>query len=554
MKNFLLLSACCLFILINSNSQSISSNGDCGFNTSVITPPNGICSDSISDWIHVAFPNLYSYIEWSVLNNNGSIISVTEDSDSALVIVGTYQVTTVDINGCQRIRNLVVQNNTVFFPPIVPTICNSNQVIWNGQAQSTYCKAHVIHLKLLDGNEWNNGQIEVISSGLPEVHSLSSQSNHQLIDIAVFNFDPEVEYIYHSDNGSDQIIAEIIDLDNNLLFSDTIGTGSFFLTTHNCQNLYSGQLYSSCGIIETETTNQSNIHTLTVAENFLGTCQVMFESDICGSYNIDLTFSQTPESILIDTFACSPPLYLELAQKQNLDYNYNWIPNFCGNNSGCEVNESGTYIIIASNECGSATSTATVTFSDDSGEVLTSEGLDHETIYLNNPETFIVEFSNTSNTTLPYQYIISDENNMVISVQEANYDFSSLPPGIYHVWGIIEQNSVEIIPGIDLFSIPIIDCPVLTEDFLEVTVDLIDNIFENSSETEFFYFTPISNSVHFSVSNSNYQIKIYSSIGQLLHISSLPINNMEFQLPTLNKGIYIIELKGTDFSRSIKIV
>ena len=87
-------------------------------------------------------------------------------------------------------------------------------------------------------------------------------------------------------------------------------------------------------------------------------------------------------------------------------------------------------------------------FTPDGGAVSTAGGNTSETLCVGDGVPDVVTFATTAAAPQNYAYIITDENNVVITVASGNsFDFDGAGVGTCRVWGISYAGSLTAMPG-----------------------------------------------------------------------------------------------------------
>ena len=113
----------------------------------------------------------------------------------------------------------------------------------------------------------------------------------------------------------------------------------------------------------------------------------------------------------------------------------------------------------------------------DGGRVSMPNGDTAITICPNDGVSDIVRFDSTGTSNSPYIYVITDDNNIVLSIlsdTDAN-DFDTAPAGICRVWGLAYTGNLSIVPGDNiLVSFLTDDCFDVSDNYIQVTREIPD--------------------------------------------------------------------------------
>ncbi len=109
-------------------------------------------------------------------------------------------------------------------------------------------------------------------------------------------------------------------------------------------------------------------------------------------------------------------------------------------------------------------------FTPDGGAVSTDDGSTSVTVCVGDGVPDVVNFTTTASAPQNYAYIITDENNIVITVPSGDsFDFDGAGAGISHVWGISYAGNLTAMVGDTVGVSQLSDnCFGLSENFIEV--------------------------------------------------------------------------------------
>ncbi len=91
-----------------------------------------ICEDETTI-IVLENPEDYTSVEWSVINNQGEILTEDFLQDPIEVTSGVYQISTIDENNCLNNTIISIEEDVITVPSIdFAHFCDENEVSWNG--------------------------------------------------------------------------------------------------------------------------------------------------------------------------------------------------------------------------------------------------------------------------------------------------------------------------------------------------------------------------------------------------------------------------------------
>ena len=108
----------------------------------------------------------------------------------------------------------------------------------------------------------------------------------------------------------------------------------------------------------------------------------------------------------------------------------------------------------------------------DGGTVALEDGDTDALVCVNDGQADVLSFTNTTAATAPYVYLVTDANNVILSVVNGDsFNFEDAAPGAYRVWGLSYTGSLTAAEGTDAAAVELSDgCFNLSDNF--VTVDL----------------------------------------------------------------------------------
>lgn len=129
----------------------------------------------------------------------------------------------------------------------------------------------------------------------------------------------------------------------------------------------------------------------------------------------------------------------------------------------------------------------------DGGSVILADGTQAALVCTGDTENGILSFSNSSSSNENYGYVLTDENDVVVSfVDGMDVNFGVAQEGIYHVWGLSYTGSNTVMINQDLLTADLADgCFDLSSDFIVVQVsDVEGGIIGTSVGSTVFNFCP----------------------------------------------------------------
>jgi hypothetical protein len=108
-------------------------------------------------------------------------------------------------------------------------------------------------------------------------------------------------------------------------------------------------------------------------------------------------------------------------------------------------------------------------------------------------EADVIDFTTTSTSAESYAFILTDENNAIITALAGNaLDFNSAAVGVYHVWGVSYNGDLEnVLPGTDIGDLTSTgECIELSNTFTTVTVELCTGVADADQQVYGLYPNP----------------------------------------------------------------
>jgi len=199
-------------------------------------------------------------------------------------------------------------------------------------------------------------------------------------------------------------------------------------------------------------------------------------------------------------------------------------------------------------------SNGSVQYFSDGGSVSLADGSDAITVCVGDGTDDNIGFINTSVAFDPYQYIITDENNVIIEIMtESTFNFESSGVGVCRVWGVSFTGDLGLMVGQTLEDISMTDCFGLSDNFVEVTK--VDSGASCSSVNEIIIDiipNPAINDVKVRMTQMpdvNSSIVIVNELGQRFYQADIDYNNesqMDIDISGLPHGIYFLLFSSGD--------
>ncbi len=106
----------------------------------------------------------------------------------------------------------------------------------------------------------------------------------------------------------------------------------------------------------------------------------------------------------------------------------------------------------------------------DGGTVNLSDGSTETVACVNDGTADVLSFENTSDATADYLYVITDEDNLILAVTDADtFDFSNALPGICRIWGLSLTGGLSATLGDDAGAVDLsTECFDLSDNFITV--------------------------------------------------------------------------------------
>lgn len=106
----------------------------------------------------------------------------------------------------------------------------------------------------------------------------------------------------------------------------------------------------------------------------------------------------------------------------------------------------------------------------DGGTVALEDGSTEALVCVNDGQADVLTFINQTNATAPYTFLVTDENNVILSIVSGDsFDFENAPSGICRVWGLSYTGNLAAMEGDDAAATDLSDgCFNLSDNFITV--------------------------------------------------------------------------------------
>ncbi len=126
----------------------------------------------------------------------------------------------------------------------------------------------------------------------------------------------------------------------------------------------------------------------------------------------------------------------------------------------------------------------------DGGTLTNGQGTDETFICLNDNVPDVFGFSNDSNSSGNYIYLITSENNVLLSTTQNNYlDFTFNSLGTCKIWGLSYTGNITIFPEMNIFENQLTDgCADLSDNAITVVKDYVEGaqVFSSTGQSHLF--------------------------------------------------------------------
>ncbi len=465
---------------------------------------------SISD---ISNPYPLDSIYWEVVGDVGSIVETNPASNTIgpyiKALIGSYKVTALAENGC-----VGTDYFTVFPTDYIPELdsivpCNNHQMIFRDAfTSSRNCYNH-IYLYDSDGDGWEGANLEIYIDGVGP-HNFNISSAFPFIATSVLAYHGQlIEYYFVSGIDDDDIRIRIYNSHNDSVFdsdneNDQLASGNtpFFSQVTDCNNVNNNILAQV-----QETTGVWTVDAPSGGENYSFIMNNLFSP--LNSFNL----FTAPE------------------------------------------NFSGEYLLsFESDVCGTSIDIPLIFSHTDAGEVTSSNGNVTETIYLENGPTSEVSFNSLSSSTLNYDYIITTQDSMIFNVTSGSFDFENLGVGEYLVFGVSYSGELIYNLGESVLSVFSSECFELSDDGMEVIVELIDGVGEFNKTQPSIWYSQEEDLLHIDHTSSIGKLYVFEASGRIVKEITIPAGSYLLDTSDLISGFYATQLVVGDRVTNFKWV
>ena len=337
------------------------------FNPEVEITDQFLCDGETTELI-LQDPDQYTNPEWSVIQNNGEILTPDLTNDSVTVTPGTYEIAVIDENGCPGIRQIVVLEEIVNIPPLnFAPLCDETSTCWDGGWTDPETCAHFIYMTDSEGDTWEGAYIEVfIDQTGPFIFTIDGFNTFVATGVEPYH-GQIITYEFFPGLDDDDIGFQLFDGDGTVVYDtavDGLEEGVFFSQQAECgTNEIPGTWSSSCAEGSFDNPNTFNA-CYNVPDGFIGECNLTFDSDVCQQeISFTLVFSTLPTVEALDYLNQCGEVVIEPIYSSPLppDATFNWTPNLNDGFPTATVTQSLSYTIeVETESCGDSEDTGIV--------------------------------------------------------------------------------------------------------------------------------------------------------------------------------------------------
>ena len=210
------------------------------------------------------------------------------------------------------------------------------------------------------------------------------------------------------------------------------------------------------------------------------------------------------------------------------------------------------------------------TVETDSGEVVIE-------ICVGDGEDDIINFVNSSTAASNYQYVITDENNIILGLPAGNsQNFEGAGVGVCRVWGMSYTGNIIAMIGDDAVAVPLTDdCFDLSDNFIEVIRTNDPSVCNGPTPSNFgsngqgfeaastqvyqsdiqLYPNPVAQTLilqldHELEVNSSIFVRIFDASGKVVYQKNHFSNQIELNVSDFPEGLFALHLTVDDFSKT----
>ncbi len=201
------------------------------------------------------------------------------------------------------------------------------------------------------------------------------------------------------------------------------------------------------------------------------------------------------------------------------------------------------------------------------GEVYSSEGVTELEVCVGDGAPDVLPFF-TNSTANPYQWVITDENNIIIGLPGGtSADFENAPTGECRVWGVTYVGDFIAVIGDDITTASLSDaCAMVSSNYITVNrVDMgpscIGFGITQSNMIEYDVFpNPAENSIMLDIKelpSASIEIQVFNMLGNLMmktQVSQQTVPYYNLDISTLEEGPYTVRLTSEGIYKTKKFV
>ena len=182
----------------------------------------------------------------------------------------------------------------------------------------------------------------------------------------------------------------------------------------------------------------------------------------------------------------------------------------------------------------------------DAGTVTTEDGETTVMIIVGDGVADEITFSNNSESTESYMYVITDEDNNILGTTDDSNDFEGAAAGICRVWGVSYSGELTAEAGTNASAISSTGCWSLSADFVTIDREMFDNVSEENGLDVTIYPTVFENELFIIGLDESFNFSLTSISGKLVYNEKFNSGVGSIQLSSIAPGIYIgtIEIEG----------
>ncbi|MBK9175212.1 MAG: T9SS type A sorting domain-containing protein [Flavobacteriales bacterium] len=198
----------------------------------------------------------------------------------------------------------------------------------------------------------------------------------------------------------------------------------------------------------------------------------------------------------------------------------------------------------------------------DGGTVQTGDGFFTVDI-CQDAEADIVDFLSTSGSAENFDFILTDDNDLIVAVLVgASLDFNSAPIGAYRVWGVSYNGALQgADPGEPISGVTASGfCLDLSSNYVQVNVEICDGVTEGGLAAWGLFPNPGNGdfTIAYSGKEGLTAMEVFDMNGRLMHSESIAMGNGgRYALSLageLARGVYAVRLANTGGRANLRLV